>query len=269
MSKKIIIVLVACGSLAAVGVAGMWYYSKSKNTTPGNVQTGHNFMPGEGAPAGQRTRMRSGNSNFGFVGGKILGKDDASITVQTNNGGSVIALYSAATKITKIVDGQASDLAVGQTVTARGTKNEDGSISVDSLQIRPQGIQPNRQGAEIEKGDHKQPAEVSNVDDRQAVAPQNGQDADIPGGANSGFVNGQITAVGGNRITVKSFNGNEQAVVLADGAKISKLAEAAAGDLTEGTEVSVTGSKNADGSITAQMIQIGAGFGMMNRMNRQ
>ncbi len=74
----------------------------------------------------------------GFATGEVISKDDKSVTLKLSNGGSQIVFFTPGTPVTKNVSGLASDVAVGQEVTTSGTKNQDGSISAQSIQIRPE-----------------------------------------------------------------------------------------------------------------------------------
>ncbi len=83
--------------------------------------------------------------------------------------------------------------------------------------------------------------------------------------AGGGFVSGQIISKDANSITVQIMNGDPTATNTSTGSKIifldtstaiSKMATGSLNDLATGTEVSVTGTTNADGSITAKSIQI-------------
>lgn len=81
---------------------------------------------------------RTGGANASFISGSIIAKDNTSITLQLpSNAGSKIIFYSTATQISKMAAGTADDLAVGTSVSITGTTNSDGSITSQSIQIRP------------------------------------------------------------------------------------------------------------------------------------
>ena len=76
------------------------------------------------------------------------------------------------------------------------------------------------------------------------------------GAAGMGFVNGEVISQDTNSITVKNQNGGSQIVILAPSTTYRKAVDGTSGDVTTGKMVTVTGSTNSDGSLTAQNVQI-------------
>jgi len=131
MHKTPLIILAVVVLLVVGGGAfyGGTYYDRSLNknsSANGNLQ----------GLRGTRTGVNGGN----FISGSIISADSDSITLQIpNNGGSKIVFYSATTQISKFVPGTSADLAGGTNVSVTGTTNSDGSITAQSIQIRPAG----------------------------------------------------------------------------------------------------------------------------------
>lgn len=126
------------GYFVVLGIAiiGAFYgglkYDQSKN--PQQVrQAGTANIGGFGFRNGGGRGMNGG----GFAAGEIIAKDETSITVKLRDGGSKIIFYSGSTEIGKFVNDAVSDLGVGKTVSANGKVNPDGSITAQSIQIRP------------------------------------------------------------------------------------------------------------------------------------
>lgn len=71
-----------------------------------------------------------------------------------------------------------------------------------------------------------------------------------------GFTTGQIISGDANSITISTQGGGSKIIFVDNNTKVSKQAIGTWGELTVGTEVSITGTPNADGSVTAQSIQI-------------
>jgi hypothetical protein len=87
---------------------------------------------------------RSGRAGFtGVAGGnatvgKIVSVGSNSFTLQLpGTAGSKIIFYSDSTGISKTVNGSSADLAPGTQVVIGGTSNSDGSLTANSIQIRP------------------------------------------------------------------------------------------------------------------------------------
>jgi len=75
-------------------------------------------------------------------------------------------------------------------------------------------------------------------------------------GGMGGFTAGQIIAKDDKSITVSLMNGGSKIIFLDTSTKVSKQAEGTVADLKVGTQVSVTGTPNSDGSINATTVQI-------------
>jgi len=73
-------------------------------------------------------------------------------------------------------------------------------------------------------------------------------------------VSGTIISQDENSVTVKLADESSKIILLNENSLINKTEEGAKEDLTEGTEITVFGQENSDGSLTAQNIQIGTGM---------
>lgn len=151
--KKTSIIIIVVIILVGVGAFfGGMKYNQSKaqrnfqslsNLTPEQRQQrlGQMGIAGMGAQAG-----RLGNrSGVNFISGDIISKDDKSITVKMRDGSTKIVFYSDSTEVGKFVSGTDNDLEVGKSVSVNGQTNSDGSITAQSIQIRPENATSTQQ----------------------------------------------------------------------------------------------------------------------------
>lgn len=133
---------ILCGVGAAIiGVVlffGGVSYGKRATPSAGYREFG-SMMQGANGGIGAGTGRTGGVMRFGggFTGGEVLAKDAESITVKIRDGGSKIIFFSSSTSVMKSTEGSIQDVAVGQQVTVSGKQNSDGSMSADSIQLRP------------------------------------------------------------------------------------------------------------------------------------
>ena len=133
--KKIIAIIIG-----AVILSGGSFYAGMKYDQSKNPPISANRFGGNGGQRG----ARGGAGGGGFVSGEILSKDATGITIKLQDGGSKIILLSGTTPVMKSTSGTTQDLAVGTQVTVIGSANTDGSITAQSVQIRPPSPNINR-----------------------------------------------------------------------------------------------------------------------------
>jgi len=103
----------------------------------GSFYTGTKYNPGTIPTMSRNFNRGNSSSGNGFTAGEIIAKDNKSITIRLRENGSRIVFLTSATPVTKSVNGSVSDLIAGEQVSITGTPNQDGSLSAESIQIRP------------------------------------------------------------------------------------------------------------------------------------
>lgn len=113
-------------------------FQNLRNLTPEQRQARFQQM---GIPGGGSAGQRNGGN--GFASGEIIAQDDKSITIKLRDGGSKIIILGGKTEIGKFTTGTLADLKIGETVTVNGEANDDGSLTAQSIQLRPPMPEPN------------------------------------------------------------------------------------------------------------------------------
>lgn len=130
----------ASGNIAASSIA-----LRPQGQNPG-------FSPPAGAapnPSGRPNRpsgMASPRPNMGGPGNGTFGTlakiDGNTLTLTTGQGQTVVVTVSSGTVIQKTVNGSISDLQVGQSLTAMGSRDASGNLNAVSISIRPPAPSP-------------------------------------------------------------------------------------------------------------------------------
>lgn len=129
MKNKIILSVLA--TLIVSGGIGFYSGMKYSSSNVSAVQAvGGQFQRGSGAG-------RGGRSQGGMTSGEILSRDATSLTVQMRDGGSRVVFLAGSTQIMKAAPGTTTDLVSGEQITAIGGANADGSMTAQTIQIRP------------------------------------------------------------------------------------------------------------------------------------
>ena len=141
MSKQIITIVAMAVIVSGGSFYGGMRYVQSKNLPSRGAAALANLSTEERQARMQQFAGNSGGTRGaqggGFVNGEIISKDDKSITVKIRDGGSKIIFFSDGAEISKFVAGVAGDLVVGKTVSVTGKANSDGSVTAQTIQLRP------------------------------------------------------------------------------------------------------------------------------------
>ncbi|MFH0873348.1 MAG: hypothetical protein V1846_00705 [Candidatus Komeilibacteria bacterium] len=96
-----------------------------------------------------------------------------------------------------------------------------------------------------------------NLTAEQRAAMGNGQfGANRAAGNGTGLASGDVLAKDDKSITLKLRDGGSKTILLSSSTETQKMATVSADEVTVGTAISVVGTTNSDGSISAKTIQI-------------
>lgn len=137
-NKMLIGFIIAMIVVGAGSFYGGMLYGKSQASSQNNAARQQRLGQGAGqVQGGQFNRQGRAGQAGSFVNGDIIAKDDKSITVKSADGGSKIVFLSGTTQIMKSVNGSTADLENGKNVMITGSANSDGSLTAQSIQLRP------------------------------------------------------------------------------------------------------------------------------------
>jgi len=124
--KKIIPIIIALVIVGGGAFYGGMKYGQSKSPR----------LSSEQQQQFSQNRLGRG-TGVNFLSGEVISKDEKSLTLKMQNGGSKIVFFSDSTKISKTTEGSINDVEVGKTLSVGGKQNSDGSFTAETIQLSP------------------------------------------------------------------------------------------------------------------------------------
>lgn len=132
MKNPMIMTIIVALIVGGAAFFGGMQYQKTQASSP---MQGQFRGPDRGGPQGGFQGGSGNRQGMTPVSGEIISQDDTSITVKMQDGSTKIVILSGDTTINKTSEGSKSDLKTGETVTAFGTTNSDGSVTAQNISI--------------------------------------------------------------------------------------------------------------------------------------
>ena len=119
--------------IVLVALGGGFYWGKASSAVT------RGSFAGTGAYGSSTRRFAGGAAGGGIAVGQITSMDSTSITLQLANGNSEVVFFTTSTPVSEPTTVPVSSLKVGTNVMVAGTSNSDGSVTAQSIQVRPAG----------------------------------------------------------------------------------------------------------------------------------
>jgi hypothetical protein len=180
------------------------------------------------------TSLSTPTQGRGRGAGGTLAKIDGNILTLTTTQGTVTVNIDSDTTIQKTMAGALSDLHEGEFLFVMGNPDASGSISATSIQIQPPGWSP----PSAPPGNGGTPSQSGTRTPRQRQGTM-----------------GTLAKIDGNILTLTTSQGTATVNVGPD-TTIQETVAGTISDLQEGQSLSVIGSRDANGNISANSIRI-------------
>jgi hypothetical protein len=141
MDKKKQLIVAVLGTALVFGGGGFAFGKKSLTPqVPQGLERGAfgNRAPGQNGMA--RTMGTGRTGGMTGTAGEVLSKDAQSMTIALRDGGSRIVFYGTSTPVMHTATGTIGDIDVGTQVFVSGAQNPDGSMTAESIQLRPEAM---------------------------------------------------------------------------------------------------------------------------------
>lgn len=136
MNKHTRVVVIAAVLGLGIGFSAGYYMPHGAGTTA----RGQYAMRGGANMDGGFSGARGGSG--GLVSGTVLSNDGSTMTVSMQDGSTKLVLIHASTEVLETTMASPEALSAGVSVTVTGTANSDGSVTAQSVQVRPAGLAP-------------------------------------------------------------------------------------------------------------------------------
>jgi hypothetical protein len=236
-------------------------------------------MAGGGSSTSAATQGAGNGAGRGNPGGRgtagtLQSVDGSTLTVAIFNrgangnnagGGTTTVITNGSTKFYKTVTGSFSDVKAGDRVTATGTP--DGTNSLTAARITDTGTMMGAfGGAGGGPGGGGGRFGGNGTENGNGAAPP----SSLPNGAArpdpNSFANGTVKSISGTTLTVTQQDGTTKTVNTNGSTVVSVLKAVSINDLTTGQPITVRGTPNSDGTVTASNVVQGlGGFGRGSR----
>lgn len=201
---------------------------------------------GSPASAAKTSPSPSGGNEFRNGASGQLVQVNGQTLILTGPNGDTMVTVTATTTYTKTSIATLADIVKGTCVVANGQKDPaSGAITATNVRISPRAAA----GCTAGFGPGGNPGAFS--------PPANATPRPTPSGqANLAFVAGEVTAVSGPSITVKTAAGASQSFSVASAATITDTADVTAAALQNGQCLRAIGAKDSAGNVQATSVTI-------------
>jgi len=199
--------------------------------------------------SGAATTSPSPRGNaFNGASGQLV-QINGSTLILTGPNGDLTVTYTTATTFTKTSIATLADVVSGTCIFATGQKDAAGSVTATTVLVSPKAAAGcNARGFGPNGGPGGSPA--------PGASPRPSPTARPGAAANAAFVSGEVTAVSGPTITVKTAADGSQTITVASAATITDSATVTASALQDGECVRANGPKDSAGDVQATAITI-------------
>lgn len=128
------------GVLTAAVFFGAGYFSAGLFNKSGLPNGGQFMVTGVNGQRSNLQRMGNRNTMGGFINGELVKKDASSLSIKQRDGNMKLVLVTSSTKAMKMTESNLGEFAIGQQIMVTGSSNSDGSLTAQTVQIRPDDL---------------------------------------------------------------------------------------------------------------------------------